>query len=250
VLSDVSPWGYLFKPKFEGATEWRTPTPKELENRWPKSSDRAEFMILTAANLVAINRLPEADQLLAMAVTTKRHTSLLLSTQASLAASRTHWGDAVTLASESLRKDHANQAASEILIRGLIESGRTDEALDRARDLFALDEENEETLFLLARTANAAHSSQEEIDALARLVALGRKRNQPLGVSLTYLGQAYAKSGQRGEALRTFQQAVVAPELTDEQHKIIRDIMDHLMEGNTSSTTLPPLTEGKRENEK
>jgi lipopolysaccharide biosynthesis regulator YciM len=122
-----------------------------------------------------------------------------------------------------------------------VETGQTDEALVQARDLVNRNGENETTLFLLARTANAAHSRQEEIDALARLVSVAQSDHQPLGASLTYLGQAYAKDGQRGNALRTLQQAILAPELTGEERKQIRDVMDHLMEGNASSTTLPSL---------
>ena len=87
---------------------------------------------------------------------------------------------------------------------------------------------NQESLFLLARAANASNDREEEISALKRLVVLGAKENQPLGASLTYLGQAYAKNGERGEALRTFQKAIQSPELTDDQRKMIKELMDHI----------------------
>ena len=76
---------------------------------------------------------------------------------------------------------------------------------------------------------------------MARLIALARRHREPLGVTLTYLGQAYAKQGERGNALRAFQEAAMAPELSDEQHRVIRELMDHIMEGNVSSSTLPSL---------
>lgn len=241
ILSDVSPWGYLFKPEASGITEWRLPSEKELEKSWPRPADRARFLILTAANLAAINRLPEAEQLLGSAEATHKLPSLLLSTRASIEAFRGHWNKAVSLSKASLRADRSNKAAQEILIRALIETGHTDEALEQARDLVSLDDKNTDALFLFARAASAAHSDKEEIQALKQLVAVATKNRLPLGASLTYLGQAYAKSGERGEALRTFQQALLSPELTDEQRTVIHDIMDHLMEGNTPSNTLPAL---------
>ena len=64
---------------------------------------------------------------------------------------------------------------------------------------------------------------------------------QPLGASLTYLGQACAKNGLRSEALHAFQEAIVCPELKEEEKKAIREVMDHLMQGNVPSSTLPPL---------
>jgi len=241
VLSDVSPWGYLFKPNRSGISAWQIPSPRELESNWPRPADRGCFLILTAANLAAINRLPEAEQLLDMADTLHTSPSLILSTRASIAASRGHWEEAVNFSNDALHADRGNKAAEEILIRALIESGQTDQALDRARDLVSRNGEDTEALFLLARAANAAHSDKEEIAALAQLVTVAKKTKQPIGASLTYLGQSYAKYGDRGSALRTFQEALLAPELNEEQRKVIRHIMDHLMEGNTPSSTLPSL---------
>ena len=241
VLSDVSPWGYLFKPVGTGATAWQIPSPQELENNWTRAADRGCFLILTAANLTAINRLTEAEQLLDMADTLHTSPSLILSTRASIAASRGHWEEAVSLSNDALHADRGNKAAEEILIRALIESAQTDQALDRARDLVSRNREDTEDLFLLARAANAAHSDKEEIAALAQLVSVAKKTKQPVGASLTYLGQAYAKYGDRGSALRTFQEALQSPELTEEQLTMIRHIMDHLMEGNTPSSSLPSL---------
>lgn len=241
LLSDVSPWGYLLRPHVGGTVAWQLPSQQELEKSWPGVNDRALFLILTAANLEAIDRLSDAEYLLTLAAATHRHPSLLLSTQASIAASRGHWNEAATLANKALGKDRSNRPAREILIRALIENGQTDEALEQAHELIKHNGEDETTLFLLARTANAAHAQQEEIGALARLVEVGQKDKQPLGASLTYLGQAYAKSGQRSNALHTLQQTLLAPELTQEERKEISDVMDHLMQGNVSSSTLPPL---------
>ena len=133
----------------------------------------------------------------------------------------------MTLAGEAVAKDSANDAAREILIRALTESNRPDEALSEARNLVQR-QKNTESLFLLARAANAANSGDDEIASLQELVSLARKGNQPLGASLTYLGQALAKNGQRGEALRAFHEALTAPELTDEERKMIRQLAEHI----------------------
>jgi tetratricopeptide (TPR) repeat protein len=131
------------------------------------------------------------------------------------------------LANESLVKDRTNTAARTIQVRALIECDRGDEALEQVRRLVEKSP-NQESLFLLARAANAASDQVEEISALNRLVALGAKDHQPLGASLTYLGQAYAKNGERGEALRAFQKAIEAPELSGDQRKMIKELMDHI----------------------
>ena len=241
ILSDVSPWGYRFDTRLENINEWQLPSEKDLQINWPQAEDRTLFLILTADNLAAIDRDSDAENLLGFASETHRFPSLLLSTQASIAASRGRWEDAQTLSMKSLDKDHSNLAAREILIRALLENGHADEALEQAHKLINRNGENETTLFLLARTANAAHAQQEEIAALSLLVTVAKRDHQPVGASLTYLGQALAKKGDRGEALRTLQEAYLAPELTEAERKLIRDVMDHLMQGNESSSTLPSL---------
>ena len=175
-----------------------------------------------------------------MAELTKHSSALILCTRASLAAARDQWNEALNLSRQSLSKDSSNIMAREILIRALTECGYQNEALKEARNLVDHNS-NQETLFLLARVANANHSSSEEIEALSRLVNLARLNKQPLGASLAYLGQAYARKGDRGNALRSFQESIASPELSEEEKHHLRDIMDHLMEGNASSTTLPPL---------
>ena len=238
VLGEVLPGGYLFLPA--GSAAWSIPEAALLEKDFPQADLRAEWLTGTASSLIAIGHHGEADQLLAMAETTQCKKPLVLATRASLEASRGDWNQALEFSRESLRRDHSNLMARMIEIRALSECGRADEALDKAR-LLVEASGNQETFFLLARAANAAHANQEEIDALQHLVALARGAGQPLGASLTYLGQAYAKQGNRGEALRTFQEAFATPELTGEQRLLLRGIMDHLMEGEKSSSSLPPL---------
>jgi tetratricopeptide (TPR) repeat protein len=242
ILSDVFPGGYLFLPA--GSVPWCLPNESSLKTKFPNPKIRAEWMIRTASSLIAIGYADEAEQLLAMAARVNSKTSLLKATQASLAASRGNWNEALRLSQEALRYDHGNLMAVMIEIRALTECNRNDEALDRARRLVAKTE-NQETLFLLARAANGANSSADEIESLQRLVSLSRSEGQPVGASLTYLGQAYAKRGDRGEALRTFQEAIATPELTDEQRRLLRGIMDHLMQGDTPSSSLPPLEDAR-----
>lgn len=228
VLTDVTPWGYRFEPAgVPSPTAWSLPLQETLLSQHPDSKERTAWLVGTAENLIAIGSTKEAEQLLSMAVLTKKLPSQVLGAQASLRASRGEWNDALTLAMEAIAKDSTNDAAREILIRALTESGHPDEALNEARILLKR-RKNTETLFLLARAANAANSDTEEIVALQGLVELGRKNNQPLGASLTYLGQALAKNGQRGAALRAFREALDSPELSWEQGRMIRQLADHI----------------------
>lgn len=63
-----------------------------------------------------------------------------------------------------------------IVIRALAETGHRDEALEKARS-FVHASPDAESLFLLARAANAAGDHAEEISALRRLVATAKRRS-------------------------------------------------------------------------
>ena len=230
ILTRVAPWGFRFEPLGDASSSpsaWVIPSEEALLALHPLPEERTDWLLGTAANLISINRPKEAEQLLSMAAATKKFPSRVLAGQASLAASRGRWSDALLLGRNALGKNSSNDAAREILIRALTESGHPDEALDEARKLVQR-QRNTETLFLLARAANAANSENEEIAALQGLVELGRKNNQPLGASLTYLGQALAKNGRRGAALRAFSEALDSPELSEEQRQMIRQLADHI----------------------
>ena len=228
IFTDVTPGGYRFEPaSVPSPAPWSLPPQEALLAQHPDSTERTSWLVGTAENLIVIGSTREAEQLLAMAALTKKLPSQVLGAQASLRASRGEWNEALTLAKEAIAKDSTNDAAREIMIRALTESGRPDESLDEARKLVKRHK-NTETLFLLARAANAANSENEEIVALQGLVELGRKNNQPLGASLTYLGQALAKNGQRGAALRAFREALDSPELSEDQRQMIRQLADHI----------------------
>lgn len=239
VLTDVEPWGYLFASP--GAPTWTLPSRSILEKKYPGTEERTLWMIGTAGNLAAIHHWEEAGQLLAEAEQSRCFPSLVLGARSSIAASQGRWQEALTLSRQALAKDPSNRSARQTLVRSLIECNRTDEALDEARALTNGNGEDQQSLFLLARAANASGSNTEEIEALEKLTTLARSDGQPLGVILTYLGQAKAKMGRRGEALRAFQLAVVSPELSTQQRAMIREIMDHIMVDEKSSTTLPDV---------
>ncbi len=224
-LTDVSPQGYLFRPA--GSAPWNTPSAETIARLHPDPTERTWWLIATAENLIAIKRNREAEELLAMSASTKRLPSALLGARSSLAASRGKWNEALILSRQSLVKDATNKASRLIMIRALIECGRQEEALAEARPL-ARRNPNTETLFLLARAAHAANSNTEEISALRELVRITRREKLPLGASLTYLGQAHARNGERGDALRAFQEAVTVPELTADQRLMIGELMNHL----------------------
>jgi hypothetical protein len=227
VLHDVSPWGYVLLPKTTGTASWVPPSPKDLNQQFPDAMKRSEWLISTSENLITIGKTHDAEELLQIASSTGKCLSSLQSAQASLAAAQGRWNDALSAAIMAHRLDPGNASAAEILIRALTECGQPDKALDVARQLTERIK-NQETYFLLARAANVANSKEEEVRALRSLVALARENHQQLGASLTYLGQAYARNGERGEALRTFQEALGQGELTEEQRRLLRQLVDHL----------------------
>ena len=226
-LTEASPSGYLFQPV--GGGSWRIPSEEEILRNHPDPTERAQWLIGTAGNLIAIKYTRDADELLKLASKTNKLPSPLLATQASLAAARGRWNDALSLSRQALTKNSSNIGAKIIHVRALIECGKADEAFSEAKKLRTLTlSRNTEALFLLARAANAANDKNEEILALRDLITLAREHHQPLGASLTYLGQAYAQNGERGMAMRTFDEALAAPELTEDQRAMIRELIAHL----------------------
>ena len=227
ILSDASSWGYIITQNISGKSLWSPPTADALSKKYPDATARTEWLISTAENLVSIRRTGDAEALLRQVASTGMNHARLQAAQASLAAAQGRWIDALALAKEACRADPDSATTSEILIRALTECGRPNEALDVARKLTE-NLRNQESLFLLARAANAANSKEEEVTALRSLVALGREQHQTIGASLTYLGQAFARNGERGEALRTFQEALSQPELTQEQRSLLGQLIEHL----------------------
>lgn len=225
VLSQVMPEGYLFR--LNGSSPWHPPDAAEAERLHQDPAERSLWLIATAENLTAIGNLDQAAALLNLAAGPVEHESRRLASLASLEASSGHWNKALDLSMQSLRLDRGNRGAILILVRALTETGHTDKALSRAREL-ASTTPDAETLFMLARTANAAGDHAGEIKALRDLVALAAKQHQSSGASLLYLGQALARDGHRGEALRVLEQAESAPELTEDQRKLIRELRMHL----------------------
>jgi tetratricopeptide (TPR) repeat protein len=228
VLSQVRPEGYVFT--VAGSTPWHAPDAAEAASMVPDPDARSLRLIGTAENLIAIGHLEEATSLLNLAICSKKHEALRLAALSSVKAAYGHWNKALNLAGQSLRIDRHNRTATMILIRALAEIGHPEEALSKARD-FVQTSPDAESLFLLARAANKAGDHTEEINALRRLVLTAREQHQPAGASLLYLGQALARDGQRGEALRALEEAENAPELTEEQKHLIRELRDHLAPG-------------------
>jgi tetratricopeptide (TPR) repeat protein len=225
VLSDVLPEGYLFRPV--GSHSWKAPLLKEITEIESDPAKRSLRLSLIAENLIAISHNEDAEALLELAAGPKTGESRRLAVLASLEASRGHWNRAGELACSALAIDRGNRTARIILIRALDETGKTDEALEEANALVR-SSQDAETLFLLARAANAAGDHAGEISALRRLVSTGRKNNQPVGASLLYLGQALGQDGQQAEALRALGEAEQSPELTQEQKNLVRQLHDHL----------------------
>ena len=228
VLSRVRPEGYLFT--VAGSTTWHAPDAAEAASLVPDADARSLWLIGTAENLIAIGHLEEATSLLNLATCSKKHEALRLAALSSVEAACGHWNKALDIAGQSLRIDRHNRTATMILIRGQAETGHSEEALSKARD-FVQTSPDAESLFLLARAANEAGDHTEEINALRRLVVTAKEQHQPAGASLLYLGQALARDGQRGEALRALEEAEKAPELTEEQKRLIRELSDHLAPG-------------------
>ena len=225
ILSKVSPEGYLFRAS--GNAPWRAPDCDEAARMIPDPNERSLWLIGTAMNLIPIGHGEEASKLLELASCWRSHESQRLAELASLEAFMGHWEKALDLAGQALRGDRNNRTARTVMIRAEIETGHPDSAEERAKE-FVHASPDAESFFLLARSANASGDHAGEIEALKNLVLIAKEQRQPVGASLLYLGQALARDGQRGEALRALEESERAPELTDTQRRLIRQLRDHL----------------------
>ena len=111
----------------------------------------------------------------------------------------------------------------EVRAEALLHAGLNDDAYAAGQKAATLAPGDVGTLWLAARTANAARAFQTEAELLERLVAITEARGGDAAFYRLYLGQSYAKQGLGRPALRELEAAAAAPGLTDEQRAELQD---------------------------
>ena len=233
VLADVSPHGFFFLEK--GTSPWAPGDCLRFAPKGMNRQGRALWAGLTMDNLTAVGRGDLAAGLLRDLPDDLAETGPVLAARASLKASSGNWEGSASLASKALDAGGGIPARM-ILVRALIEEGRHGEALRQAERMVE-ERRDAATLFLLARAANAAGDLGTEIESLSGVVDYGRSHGLPLSASLTYLGQALARNGERGPALRALEEALSDPSLTPPQKDALREMIDHIRPASTGEAS-------------
>ncbi len=215
-LAAVDATGALFvrgKQETEFATE---PAQQMARGMWG-AANRSSFLAGCALSTLAASALPEADELAQSAVRNSDRSAPVAATRARVLVSVGDVREATKASETAVRLDPGLPYAWEVRAETLLHAGLVDEAYAAGQRAAELSPGDAGTLWLAARTANAARAFQSEAEILERLVALTHGRGGDASFYQLYLGQSYAKQGLTRPALRALEQAAAGPGLTAEQ---------------------------------
>jgi tetratricopeptide (TPR) repeat protein len=221
-LEAVDAAGVLFL-RARQAAEFATEPAQQLAREMWGGANRSAFLADAALSALAANALPESGELSAAAV---RNSDLSSPAAAVRARTLVSLGDVRGALEESLRAvdlDPSLPLAWEVRAEACLHAGLTDDAYAAAQKAAALAPGDTGTLWLAARTANAARAFQTEAELLERLVALTAARGGDTGFYRLYLGQSYAKQGLARPALRELGLAAESPSLSAKQRSELEE---------------------------
>jgi predicted Zn-dependent protease len=132
---------------------------------------------------------------------------------------------ALAASENAIRLDPGLASAWEVRAEILLHAGSVDEAYAAGRRAADLSPGDAGTLWLAARTANAARAFQSEAEILERLISLTHGRGGDPSFYQLYLGQSYAKQGLTRPALRALAEASAGPGLTAQQRAELQEEM-------------------------
>jgi tetratricopeptide (TPR) repeat protein len=217
-LAAVDAAGALFvrEPR---AAEFATEPARQMAREMWGGANRSGFLSACALSCLAANAIPEAAELANAAVRDSDRSAPAAATRARVLVSAADIRQALADSERATAIDPSLAFAWEVRAETLLHTGRTDDAYAAAVRAADLAPGDAGTLWLAARSANAARAFQSEAEILEKLVALTRGRGGDPGFYLLYLGQAYAKQGLVRPALRAFELAAAAPGLSPQQRK-------------------------------
>lgn len=198
-------------------TEFPTEPAQEVARGMWGGANRSAFLAASALNCLAANAIPESEELSQAALRNSDRSSPVAATRSRVLVSTGDIKQAVNLADRAVALDPRSGNAWQVRAEALLHAGRTDDAYASGQRAAELAPGDAGTLWLAARTANAARAFQTEAAILEQLVALTRGRGGDASFYQLYLGQSYAKQGLARPALRAFDEAARSPTLTAEQ---------------------------------
>jgi hypothetical protein len=221
-LASVDATGVLFlrQPRIE---EFATEPAQQYAREMWGGANRSQFLAGAALSSLVANYLTEAGELSLAATSNSRQ-----SAPAAAAHARTLTASGVIRPAleESLRAtklDPTSVEAWEARTEALLHAGMVNDAYAASQRAARLAPGDTGTLWLAARTANAARAFQTEAELLEALISLTEGRGGDAGFYYLYLGQSYAKLGLTRPALYNLEKAAAAPGLTGDQRGQLRE---------------------------
>lgn len=187
------------------------------------AANRANFLSGAALACLAAGATPEADEISRSAVRHSRESPRAAAVRARVLTAAGDMKASLGESERAIKLDPRSSDAWQARAEALLGAGRADDACAAANRAAALSPGDAGSLWLAARTANAARAFGDEAEILERLVSLTRGRGGDAGFYQLYLGLSYARQGLARPALRALREAERAPGLSDKQRAEIRE---------------------------
>jgi len=211
---------FLRQPRLE---EFATEPVQDRASVMTGSANRAVFFAATSLACLAAQALPEAGELSALAVRRSDRSSRAATARALVFISLGQPREALAESERAIALEPDSAEVWQVRAEALLHAGLADDAYAAASRATELAPGDAGTLWLAARTANAARALQSEAALLEELIALTEARGGDAGFYHLYLGQSYARRGLTRPALRSLQLAAGAPGLTADQRRELEE---------------------------
>lgn len=192
--------------------------------------DKATFLTMLAAKLIAIGWYKDAKQQLDESLALERDSPATW-TEMAVYDLRHDPSQALQDTDLALKLDKDNYHALTARIRVLASMKRFEEAMHVSEHMLETQKNDRGypgMLLYHATIAHEAHAYVEEIKTLNDLIGIVSAQKQPVAFYRIYLAQAYEMDGQAKPALDQFQKALDEGSLSDEQGKLIQMQMDSI----------------------
>jgi len=198
------------------------------KQKFVSTDHQAVYLSQAAIVQKAIGHPEKARQLLGDALNLSESSHVLVHS-AQFAASEGRWPDVLETAEAVLKKNPLSIQARYLEALALFESGAISKAAKKSNALAGSLPDDSAVLGLQARVAARNNDPATEIAALEKLLALAKRRSQPVGDFHALLGQAWARRGFPDQALSNYQAALdanpsaEARQQIEESMKVIRE---------------------------
>lgn len=220
-LASVEPTGWVFLR--ESGPDVPLPKPEAVQ----LGNARKTALALSAlsARFEAMHTIPSAREAIERALALDPDSWAVHVQAASFAASRKRWLDVIGQSREALRLNAHSPQARMLLALGLLESGSIRQAVEAAESATQAAPRDPSTHLLLARAHRVARDFSSEINTLKHLLALLEKLHQPTAITLTYLGQAYAETGNAQASKKSYREALATGQLTPTDARSVQEAL-------------------------